>query len=108
VRNHLGCVAYCRDVQAYMQEKEDAGATVVLLSVSSCLVAAFAILDRVRPEASGVVSALQRMGVTVYMVTGEAQNCVSKHFDCHPAQPAAIIKLGRGWVLAANSQITQN
>jgi len=60
-----------RDVQAYMQEKEDAGATVVLLSVSSCLVAAFAILDCVRPEACGVVSALQRMGVNVYMVTGD-------------------------------------
>ena len=79
MRNHLGCVSYCRDVQAYMQEKEDAGATVVLLSVSSCLIAAFAILDRVRPEASGVVSALQRMGMTIYMVTGEVQNCVSTH-----------------------------
>lgn len=55
-----------------MQEKEDAGATVVLLSVSSYWVAAFAILDCVRPEACGVVSALQRMGVNVYMVTGEA------------------------------------
>ncbi|DBA89532.1 TPA: hypothetical protein ACH3X1_016182 [Trebouxia sp. C0004] len=60
-----------RDVQAYMQEKEDAGATVVLLSVSGGLVAAFAILDCVRPEASGVVRALQKMGVTVYMVTGD-------------------------------------
>ncbi|KAL0018333.1 hypothetical protein WJX77_003796 [Trebouxia sp. C0004] len=60
-----------RDVQAYMQEKEDAGATVVLLSVSGGLVAAFAILDCVRPEASGVVRALQKMGVTVYKMTGD-------------------------------------
>jgi hypothetical protein len=77
LRHHLDFVSCCRDVQAYMQEKEDAGATVVLLSVSSCLVAAFAILDCVRPEACGVVSALQRMGVNVYMVTGEAQKCVT-------------------------------
>ena len=69
VGNHAGCVSCCRDVQAYMQEKEDAGATVVLLSVSGGLVVAFAILDCVRPEASGVVRALQKMGVTVYMVT---------------------------------------
>jgi len=101
VPNHLGCVSCYRDVQAYMQEKEDAGATVVLLSVSSCLVAAFAILDCVRPEAPGVVSALQRMGVTVYMVTGEAEKCVSNAFYCRPArhiiqQPSQ--RLGRGWV----------
>ena len=64
-----------------MQEKEDAGATVVLLSVSGGLVAAFAILDCVRPEASGVVRALQKMGVTVYMVTGEAQVCSCNSFN---------------------------
>lgn len=109
VRDHLGCVSYCRDPQAYMQEKEDAGATVGLLSVSNCLVAAFAILDCVRPEASGVVSALQRMGVTVYMVTGEAHNCMSKPCYCCPAQhviqqPSQKQRLG---FLAANSQVTQ-
>ncbi len=107
-RNRLGCVSCCRDVQAYMQEKEDAGATVVLLSVSSCLVAAFAILDCVRPEACGVVSALQRMGVTVYMVTGEAQKCITLS-NCSTAyQPAAITKTGqRLRLLAANCLITQ-
>lgn len=101
VRNHVGYVSCNGDVQAFMQEKEDACATVVLLSVSGGLVAAFAILDCVRAEASGVVSALQKMGVTVYMVTGEAQVCFCNSFNCCPAQHSiqqASQRLGKGWV----------
>ena len=52
VRNHVGCVSCHRVVQAYMQEKEDAGVTVVLLSMSGGLVAAFAILDCVASQLS--------------------------------------------------------
>lgn len=107
--NHVGCVSCYRVVQAYMQEKDDAGATVVLLSVSGGLVAAaFAILDCVRP--SSVVSALQEMGVTVYMVTGEAQVCFFDSFrpPSMAYHSAGITEAGqRLGVLPANCQITQ-
>lgn len=62
----------CRHTDTYEAAKEKAGATIVFLAVGSQLVAAFAMMDQVKPEAQGVVQALQAMGTHVYMVTGDS------------------------------------
>jgi cation transport ATPase len=48
------------DVEDYMQSKEGQGQTVVLVGINGKAVAALAVSDPLKPEAAGVVAALER------------------------------------------------
>ena len=63
-----GCVH--RDAADWIREQESSGATVVLVAAGSLLASALAIMDRLKPEAVGVVAALRALGLQCYMVTG--------------------------------------
>ncbi len=52
---------------------QDAGATVVLLERDNAVLAAIAVRDELRPEASEAISMLNRLGVETAMLTGDNQ-----------------------------------
>ena len=54
-----------REVQEYMREHETSGSTVVLLAVGTVVAAALAVKDPVKPEAAGVIAALNALGLQV-------------------------------------------
>ena len=53
----------CRVVTEYVRLHEMQGATVVIMALASEVVAAFAIKDPIKPEASAVVKALRKAGI---------------------------------------------
>lgn len=55
----------CRQVTEYMRSHEMQGATVVLMAFLNEIVAAFAIKDPIKPEASAVIKALGKNGIKV-------------------------------------------
>jgi soluble P-type ATPase len=55
----------------YMSDLQSQGKTAVLLSVSIRCVAILGLADPPRPEASAVVAGLQKMGIQVWMATGD-------------------------------------
>jgi cation transport ATPase len=61
------------EVEDYMQSKEAQGQTVVLVGINGKAVAALAISDPLKPEAAGVVAALERQ---------VRLGCRSKGFEC--------------------------
>jgi len=66
----IDSAAFLKDLERL--EKE--GKTVVLIAEGNELIGALAISDQVRPEASGVVSALKKMGIESVMLTGDNQH----------------------------------
>jgi P-type Cu+ transporter len=79
-----------------------AGKTVIGLAVDRQLQALFALADTLKPEASAVVQTLQRMGLTVVMLTGDNrptaeaiahQAGISQIIaDVRPAEKAAVVQ----------------
>ena len=69
---------------AFMREWEAQGTTCVLMAAERRLVAAFAIADQLRPEARGVIAALQARGLHCHMLTG----------DCWATARAVAARLG--------------
>jgi Cu2+-exporting ATPase len=61
------------DLQAGISAWEQRGAAVLYLARDSEIVAAFALEDEIRPEASEAVDDLRRLGVRVAMITGDAR-----------------------------------
>eukprot|EP00882_Tetradesmus_deserticola_P011616 GHRQ01012289.1.p1 GENE.GHRQ01012289.1~~GHRQ01012289.1.p1 ORF type:complete len:261 (+),score=147.97 GHRQ01012289.1:32-784(+) len=56
-----------------VQHEEAAGATAVVAAVSGRAVALLVIADSVKPEAPGVLRALQQRGVETWMITGDSR-----------------------------------
>ena len=56
---------------AFMREWEAQGMTCVVVAIEGRAVAAFAIADPVKPEAAGVIGALQARGLHCHMITGD-------------------------------------
>lgn len=83
-------------------QMETKGSTVVLLSVSDKVVAAFAISDKVREDSIGAIKTLRSMGLKTYMITGDnkrvaaaiaAQAGIEEYFaEVLPAEKASLIK----------------
>lgn len=59
------------EVEDYMQSREAQGQTCVLVGINGKAVAALAVSDPLKPEALGVVAALQRQGVECHLLTGD-------------------------------------
>lgn len=59
------------DVSKFVDSWQQQGMSCVLLALDGCLVAAFAITDPVKPEARGVIAALQARGIKCHMLTGD-------------------------------------
>ncbi|XP_010256731.1 PREDICTED: probable copper-transporting ATPase HMA5 [Nelumbo nucifera] len=70
-----------REASNYMDESQKLGQTAVLVSVDKDVVGVIAVSDPVKPEASGIISILRRMGLKSLMVTGDSMvtaNAVAK------------------------------
>jgi P-type E1-E2 ATPase len=52
---------------------EEGGCTVVVAAVAGQAVAVIAIADALKPESRRVVAALHRMGMRVWMITGDSR-----------------------------------
>ena len=90
----------------------DSGHTVVWLADHATALAAIAITDKIKTEATKAVKMLQQMGIAVFMLTGDGAHTaelVAKEAgipdfkaDCTPAGKAAYIKELQqlGWVVA--------
>lgn len=52
---------------------EDEGCTVVVVAVGGMPVAVVGVADALRPEAPAAVAALKRMGMDVWMITGDTR-----------------------------------
>ncbi len=60
-------------LESVVQEWQDRGAAVLYLLAREQVVGALALEDQIRPEAKEAVSALQRLGRRVVMITGDAR-----------------------------------
>ncbi|KAI8465609.1 MAG: haloacid dehalogenase-like hydrolase [Monoraphidium minutum] len=59
------------EAEAFMQAREDAGETCVLVAVDRALVAVLAVSDPLKPEARSVVAGLQKQGYECHLLTGD-------------------------------------
>ncbi|NLG68491.1 MAG: cation-translocating P-type ATPase, partial [Firmicutes bacterium] len=59
------------DVMAWAQRQRELGRTVIFVAHAGRTVGAVALADRVKPEAAGAVTELQRQGLEVVMATGD-------------------------------------
>lgn len=59
------------NISRFVESWQEQGMSCVLLALDGCLVAAFAITDPIKPEAHGVIAALQSRGVKCHMLTGD-------------------------------------
>ena len=67
------CEEQCPPQQAdYSRNQQNDGNTVVFVSLNNTLVGLLAIEDIIKPEASSTVQALTRLGIEVWMCTGDA------------------------------------
>jgi Cu2+-exporting ATPase len=61
------------ELDAFVQDAEEKGQTVVYLLQAREVVSAFGMADLVRPESKGAVDRLKEMGVEVAMITGDSE-----------------------------------
>ena len=59
------------EMEKAMSEEEERGATVVLVAIDNIIWSAVSVKDRVRPEARLTVSALNEMGLKIFLLTGD-------------------------------------
>ncbi|MBL8843566.1 MAG: cation-translocating P-type ATPase [Planctomycetes bacterium] len=98
----LGRIAFALEV-APLPTDLPHDASLVAASVDGRLLAAWPLLDRLRPSAAAAVAALQRSGVAVALVTGDRRPAAlavaralgladeAVHADCTPAEKAAVV-----------------
>ncbi len=60
-----------QEAEATVAELEDAGNTVIWVAVDSRLVGTVALADTPKPEAKGVIRELQKMGMEIWMISGD-------------------------------------
>lgn len=70
---------------------EDGGCTAVVAAVGRLPVAVVAVADPVKPEARRVVAALHRMGMRVWMITGDSRCGRLPHLPAHPLHPCMCL-----------------
>jgi P-type E1-E2 ATPase len=66
-------VAVRQDTVSEVERLEEGGCTAVVAAVGRRPVAVVAVADAVKPEAGRVVAALHRMGLRVWMMTGDSR-----------------------------------
>lgn len=64
-------VDVCTAVETAMEALQDQGKTAMLVSSSDEVVGMVAVADTIRPEAAGVITALQNIGIDSWMLTGD-------------------------------------
>ncbi|KQP23588.1 4-deoxy-4-formamido-L-arabinose-phospho-UDP deformylase [Pseudorhodoferax sp. Leaf267] len=64
-------------LQARLQEHEQAGRTVTLLASDAGVLALFAVADTIKPSSREAIAALQALGITPVMLTGDNQATAS-------------------------------
>jgi len=69
------------DVAVLIKEQENMGSTIVYAGYEGKLCGVFAIADRVRDEASEAISQLRKQGLSVSMITGDAENAARSVAD---------------------------
>ena len=57
--------------QEYSNEMESRGCSCIYLAVNKCLFAVISIMDPIKPESRGVIAALQTMGISCVLLTGD-------------------------------------
>jgi Cu+-exporting ATPase len=87
-------VAVSDDVLARSEELRQGGATVSLAAIGGRVAGIFAITDEVKPGAREAIAELQRRGVRVVMMTGDAKTsarAVARALDLHDADVFAHV-----------------
>ncbi len=84
-----------------MERLESDGKTAVMVAINGCVLGVLAVADTVRPEARTTVTALRKMGIKVWLVTGDNQrtataiakqlNIVSVIAGVLPGQKAHVV-----------------
>ena len=59
------------EAEGILANVEEQGKTAVLLAGERCILGVIALADTVKPTAAEAVSALEKMGIAVYMITGD-------------------------------------
>lgn len=74
--DQVGALAL-KKVNGQLESLEDQGKTVMMLSAKNKLIGMIAVADTLKPNSKSVVATLSKMGLEVYMITGDNQRTAS-------------------------------
>ena len=75
-------IALNKDLAELKEALEGDGKTVVMAAIDKTLVCIIAIADVIKPEAALAIEALQKLGITAYMLTGDNKRTAAAVGEC--------------------------